>query len=91
MRYQGDQHGFRRDGRPLAVLRALERGRLRRRPARPAPIASSFESTQNVGSGGLGFRYKLASKFGMDVGIDVARSSAATAVYLVVGNAWFRP
>jgi hypothetical protein len=27
----------------------------------------------------------------MDVGLDVARSSGTTAVYLVVGNAWFRP
>ncbi len=32
----------------------------------------SFTATQNVGAGGVGFRYKLASKFGMDAGIDVA-------------------
>jgi hypothetical protein len=51
----------------------------------------AFDATQNVGSGGLGLRYALARKFGMDVGIDVARSSGTTAVYLVVGNAWFRP
>ena len=51
----------------------------------------TFVATQNVGSGGLGFRYKLASKFGMDAGIDVAHSPGTTAVYLVVGNAWFRP
>lgn len=50
-----------------------------------------FVATQNVGSGGVGFRYKLASKFGMDAGIDVAHSPGTTAVYLVVGNAWFRP
>jgi len=47
--------------------------------------------TQSVGSGGLGFRYELASKFGMHAGIDVAHSPGTTALYFVVGNAWFRP
>ncbi|MDN8618795.1 hypothetical protein [Variovorax ginsengisoli] len=51
----------------------------------------NFSATQNVGSGGFGFRYELARKFGLDVGIDVARSPGTTAVYLVVGNSWFRP
>jgi hypothetical protein len=47
--------------------------------------------TQGVGSGGVGFRYELASKFGLHAGVDVAHSPGTTAVYLVVGNAWFRP
>ena len=47
--------------------------------------------TQDVGSGGAGFRYELASKFGLHAGIDVAASPSTTAVYFVVGNAWFRP
>ena len=51
----------------------------------------AFAATQNVGSGGVGFRYELASKFGMHAGIDVAHSPGTTAVYFVVGNAWFRP
>ena len=51
----------------------------------------TFVATQNVGSGGLGFRYELASKFGLHAGIDVAHSPGTTAVYFVVGNAWFRP
>ena len=51
----------------------------------------SFVATQNVGSGGVGFRYELASKFGMNAGIDVAHSPGTTALYFVVGNAWFRP
>ena len=51
----------------------------------------AFTATQNVGSGGVGFRYALARKFGMDAGIDVAHSPGTTAVYFVVGNAWFRP
>ena len=50
-----------------------------------------FAATQNVGSGGMGFRYELARKFGLDAGIDVAHSPGTTAVYFVVGNAWFRP
>jgi hemolysin activation/secretion protein len=48
-------------------------------------------SQQNVGSGGAGFRYELASKFGLHAGIDVAASPGTVAVYFVIGNAWFRP
>ncbi|HEX4522982.1 MAG TPA: hypothetical protein VH704_05635 [Casimicrobiaceae bacterium] len=51
----------------------------------------AFSVTQNVGSGGIGFRYELASKFGMHAGLDVAHSPGTTAVYFTVGNAWFRP
>lgn len=51
----------------------------------------TFKATQNVGSGGIGFRYELARKFGLDAGIDVAHCPGTTAVYFVVGNAWFRP
>ena len=51
----------------------------------------AFSVTQNVGSGGLGFRYELARKFGLHTGIDVAHSPGTTAVYIQVGNAWFRP
>ena len=47
--------------------------------------------TEDVASGGVGFRYELASKFGLHAGVDVAYSPGTTAVYLVVGNAWFRP
>ena len=51
----------------------------------------TFSATQNVGSGGFGFRYELARKFGMNAGIDVAHSPGTTAAYFVVGNSWFRP
>jgi len=50
-----------------------------------------FSANQSVGSGGVGFRYELASKFGMHAGIDVAHSPGTTAVYFQIGNAWFRP
>jgi len=48
-------------------------------------------TTQSIGSGGFGFRYELASKFGMHARIDVAHSPGTTTLYFVVGNAWFRP
>jgi hypothetical protein len=51
----------------------------------------TFSATQNVGSGGFGFRYELARKFGLHAGIDVAHSPGTTAIYFTVGNAWFRP
>jgi hypothetical protein len=47
--------------------------------------------TQGIGAGGAGIRYELARKFGMHVGLDVAHSHGTTAVYFIVGNAWFRP
>jgi hypothetical protein len=36
-------------------------------------------------------RYEIARKFGLHVGIDVARGPEDTAFYLQVGSAWFRP
>jgi hypothetical protein len=50
-----------------------------------------FSATQSVGAGGVGFRYELARQFGLHAGLDVARSRDTTAVYIVIGNAWFRP
>ena len=51
----------------------------------------AFTATQDVASGGLGFRYELARKFGLHAGVDIAYSPGTTAVYFQVGNAWFRP
>jgi hypothetical protein len=51
----------------------------------------AFSVTQDVSSGGAGFRYELARKFGLHAGIDVAHSPGTTAVYFQVGSAWFRP
>jgi hypothetical protein len=53
--------------------------------------AGAFQGTRTKGAGGLGVRYEIARRFGMHVGIDVARGPDDTAVYLQVGNAWFRP
>jgi hypothetical protein len=50
-----------------------------------------FSRSKDVASGAVGFRYELARKFGMHAGMDVGFSNGTTAVYLQVGNAWFRP
>jgi hypothetical protein len=39
-------------------------------------------------SKGLGFRYEIARKFGMQVGVDVAWGPEETAFYITVGSAW---
>jgi hypothetical protein len=51
----------------------------------------SSSNGQSVGSGGIGFRYELARKFGLHAGLDLAHSPGTTAVYIQIGNAWFRP
>jgi hypothetical protein len=43
---------------------------------------------ESVAAGGLGFRYRIARKLGMQLGMDVARGPEETSVYLTVGNAW---
>jgi len=56
-----------------------------------ARLHEDVKRSKSAGAGGIGFRYELARKFGMHVGIDVARGPEDTAVYLQIGNAWFRP
>jgi hypothetical protein len=41
-----------------------------------------------VAAGGLGFRYRIARKLGMQLGMDVARGPEDTSIYLTVGSAW---
>ena len=50
-----------------------------------------FENTQSVVTGGTGFRYEIARKYGVHVGLDVAFGPDNTAVYVQVGSAWARP
>jgi hypothetical protein len=38
--------------------------------------------------GGVGFRYRLARKLGLQAGVDVARGPEDTSIYLTVGSAW---
>ena len=41
-------------------------------------------------SKGLGFRYLIASKLGLQVGVDIAQGPEDTAFYIQVGSAWKR-
>ncbi len=47
-----------------------------------------FETGENIVTFGGGFRYLIASKLNMHVGIDVARGPGDTAFYLQMGHAW---
>ena len=55
---------------------------------------NDFEHVNNrrvVPTGGVGFRYELARKYGIHAGLDFAVAPENTAVYLQVGSAWARP
>jgi len=90
MRYQGDE---------MASLEVEARWQMRDRWSLVGAAGygsaqtdrTSYSATRDITSGAIGLRYKLASKFGMHAGIDVGFSKDTTAVYLQVGNAWFRP
>jgi len=50
-----------------------------------------FEGSQIIVTGGTGFRYEIARKFVIHMGMDVAFGPDNTAVYIQVGSAWARP
>ena len=50
-----------------------------------------FEKKQNVATGGFGFRYELARKYGMHMGLDIAYGPDGPAYYIQFGSAWMRP
>jgi len=50
-----------------------------------------FEKSQTVVTGGTGFRYELARKYGLHMGVDVAFGPASPACYVQFGSAWMRP
>jgi hypothetical protein len=47
--------------------------------------------TTTVASGGGGFRYELARKYGIHAGVDVGFGPEETAIYIQVGSAWMKP
>ncbi|HSC67516.1 MAG TPA: BamA/TamA family outer membrane protein [Cellvibrio sp.] len=49
------------------------------------------ERTQDIDTEGLGFRYEMARKYQLHMGIDAAHGPDGMAYYLVVGSAWLRP
>ena len=50
-----------------------------------------FDQTLTVVTGGTGFRYELARKYGLHMGVDVAFGRDGSAVYVQFGSAWMRP
>ena len=50
-----------------------------------------FEKTLTVVTGGAGFRYELARKYGLHMGVDVAFGPDDPAIYVQFGSAWMRP
>jgi hypothetical protein len=53
--------------------------------------AEHFDRQQEVVSGGAGFRYEVARKYKLHVGLDVAFGPDDPIFYIVFGSAWFRP
>ena len=51
----------------------------------------NFDNTQKTLAGGAGFRYEIARKYGIHMGLDVAFGPDNPAVYVQVGSAWSRP
>lgn len=55
---------------------------------------NDFERLDNlltVVTGGAGFRYEVARKYGLHMGVDLAFSPGTTAIYVQFGSAWLRP
>jgi len=50
----------------------------------------SFENGKSISSIGTGFRYLLACKFGLQMGMDFAKSTDDFAFYFVFGTSWLR-
>jgi hypothetical protein len=50
-----------------------------------------LESEQVVVTGGTGFRYELARKYGLHMGADVGFGPDGPVLYIQFGSAWFRP
>jgi hypothetical protein len=52
---------------------------------------SAGDREETVSAGGAGFRYLIARKHGLHMGMDVAAGPDDPIVYVVFGNAWLRP
>ena len=53
-----------------------------------ADSVSDWSTSDTKVAGGLGFRYLIARRLGMRVGLDIARGPEDTAVYITVGSGW---
>lgn len=50
-----------------------------------------FNRSDSTFTGGGGFRYLIARRYGLHMGIDVAYGGEGPAVYVQFGSGWFRP
>ena len=50
-----------------------------------------FDNSQTLVTGGAGFRYEIARKYGLHMGLDVAFGPDSSAIYVQFGSAWARP
>jgi len=50
-----------------------------------------LDETQTLVTGGTGFRYEIARKYNLHMGLDVAFGPDDMAVYVQIGSAWLRP
>jgi hypothetical protein len=50
-----------------------------------------FDNPLTVVAGGAGFRYEVARKYGLHMGVDLAFGPGTTAIYVQFGSAWLRP
>jgi len=90
MRYQGDE---------TALLEAELRWQFYKRFSLVGFVGGGvawndfdrFDSTESILTGGAGFRYEIARKYGIHMGVDLAFGPDNTAVYIQVGSAWARP
>lgn len=48
-------------------------------------------ASHDIVTGGLGFRYEIARKYGLHIGIDAAHGPDGMAYYVQFGSAWLRP
>lgn len=55
---------------------------------RAADSFSDLSSAKSRSAYGVGFRYLMARRLGMRIGLDVAKGPEETYVYLIVGSAW---
>ena len=54
-------------------------------------LFENFGKAREATAGGLGFRYLIAKKYGMNMGIDAAYGPEGMAYYVQFGSAWMRP
>ena len=52
---------------------------------------SKVENEASAAAGGAGFRYEIARKYGLHMGLDAAYGPEGPAIYVQVGSAWMRP